>query len=48
MASIKIFGFGGRLRAEYNDITNAEVKRLHEEYRDDDSIYGIETNYDYD
>lgn len=46
MASIKIFGFGGRLIKEYKNISNDDVRRLHKEYRDESYVYSIERNYD--
>lgn len=46
MASITIFGFGGYVKCQYNNISNQEVSDLHKSYRDDNSVYSIETNYD--
>lgn len=46
MASIKIFGFGDRLIAEYKNISNQKVRELHKFYIDEGYAYSIERNFD--
>ena len=46
MASIIIFGFGGYVKFKESNISNQEVSDIHKSYRDDNSVYSIETNYD--